>query len=123
MTMRYQQNPPQMSRDGVVFPALTLYSGHGVGLNAPDCEALHDVGPIPRGQYRIVAWHDSYEDKGPCVAQLEPVAPFDALGRSGFLIHGPRAGDQMDSSHGCIVADHTLRGDLRDTGDMDLLVV
>ena len=98
------------------------YSGNGPGLNNPDMEGTPDVGPIPRGLWQIAAWHDTYEDKGPCVAQLAPVAPFDALGRAGFLIHGDNAAMDQSASHGCIIASREIREALRASGDTQLEV-
>lgn len=118
----YRQSSPIMTHNGVILRAATLYSGHGSGLNNPAYESMANVGPIPAGLWRIVTWHDTWEDKGPIVAQLEPVG-FDPHDRSGFLIHGPHANDQMDSSHGCIVASRELREKMREIGDTDLSVV
>lgn len=100
----------------------TGYSGFGDGLNNGDMEAVPDVGPIPRGMWKIIRWDDVHGDKGPCVAVLEPVG-HDAHGRSDFLMHGMREGDQHDSSKGCICAGPTIRHVLRDSGDTDLEVV
>lgn len=97
------------------------YSGNGIGLNNPDMEATPDVGPIPRGGWAIVTWHDTYEDKGPCVAELQPVG-HDAHGRTGFLIHGDNAAMDNSASHGCIIANHDIRQKLRDSGDLKLEV-
>lgn len=103
---------------GVEF---TAYSGFGEGLNDPMMEAIPDVGTIPRGEWEVTAWHDHYEDKGPCVAQLSPVG-HDAHGRSGFLCHGDNALANHTASHGCIIAAHDARQAWRDSGDMNLMV-
>lgn len=99
----------------------TGYSGFGDGVNNPEMEADADVGPIPRGSWKIVAWHDDYEDKGPCVAQLSPVDQ-DAYGRSGFLIHGDNEAMDRTASHGCIILGPAIREKLRAGGQTQLEV-
>lgn len=111
-----------MSRDGQVMPHRTLYSGNGDGLNNPNMEAVHSIGPIPRGRWRIVQWDDHHGSLGPIVAILEPV-DHDAHGRSAFREHGDNPLENFTGSDGCIVADHDLRVAMRATGDMDLEVV
>lgn len=100
----------------------TGYSGHGIGLNNGAMEAVPDVGPIPRGLWKIIRWDDVHGDKGPCVAVLEPVG-HDAHGRSAFLIHGDSPAGNHTASKGCIISGPTIRHALRDGGDMDLEVV
>jgi hypothetical protein len=111
---------------GQIFQGTSLiavgYSGYGAGKNNPADEAIEDEGPIPAGQWRIVAWHDTYEDKGPQVAQLEPVG-HDARGRSGFLIHGDSSAHPGQASHGCIIANRPCRDQWRASGDTDITVV
>ena len=98
------------------------YSGNGAGLNNSAMEAVHDVGPIPRGQYQI---GDFFEDpqKGPIVAHLTPVPPFDALGRSGFMIHGDNQLLNHSASEGCIVAARFIREQISESEDTILEVV
>lgn len=122
MSFVYRQTAPIMLHDGVILRCLTLYSGHGSGLNNPAYEAMANVGPIPAGMWRIVQWFDTYEDKGPIVAQLEAVG-FDPHGRSGFLIHGDNAAANFSASHGCIIASHECRAAMRAIPDFALQVV
>lgn len=98
------------------------YSGHGVGLNNPDLEAMQNIGPIPRGQWLITRWDDHHAEKGPQVAVLSPVG-HDAHGRSCFLIHGDNPALNHTASHGCIVAARTIRDALRASGETALEVI
>lgn len=98
------------------------YSGHGAGLNNPAMESVPDVGPIPRGMWRIVRWDDHHADKGPIVAVLEPVG-HSAHGRTGFLIHGDNAEMNHTASHGCIIDSHDIRIALRASGETQLEVI
>lgn len=99
----------------------TGHSGHGPGLNNPDMEDVAGVGPIPRGQWRIVRWDDQHGALGPIVAILEPIG-HNAHNRSLLRIHGPSASHPLTDSDGCIVAEHDCRVEWRASGDMDLLV-
>ena len=115
----YSQTRGILARDGKLFG--TGYSGFGTGLNDPGSEAVPDVGPIPRGKWKIVRWDETHADKGPIVGVLEPVG-HDAHGRSGFLIHGDNQDMDHTASHGCIILSRVLREDMRRSGDEDLEV-
>lgn len=78
------------------------YSGHGPGVNNPDMQAVHNVGPIPQGGYAIEPPHAD-EQVGPVAMRLVPDAGNEMFGRGDFLIHGPHANDHQDSSEGCII--------------------
>ncbi len=117
----YNSLHPRLLRDGKPIVGAPLYSGYGPGLNNPAMEAVPDIGPIPAGEWQIMVWHDHYEDKGPCVAQLEPVG-HNAHGRTGFLIHGDNAAQNHTASHGCIIAGPSIRAAMREAGDTDLIV-
>jgi non-ribosomal peptide synthetase component E (peptide arylation enzyme) len=62
-------------------------------------QAVHNVGPIPQGEYDFGTPHDSNE-MGPYVTALIP-NDHNAFGRSGFYLHGDNS--YHDASHGCIV--------------------
>lgn len=97
------------------------YSGFGPGLDNPEMEAVHNVGPIPRGEWHIGHWDDHHAEKGPQVAVLSPVG-HDAHGRSAFLIHGDNQDANHTASHGCIIANRIIRNALRASGDTELVV-
>lgn len=99
----------------------TGYSGHGVGLDNPDKEDMQNIGPIPRGEWKVMRWDDHHGDKGPEVAVLEPVG-HDAHGRSAFLIHGDNSDANHTASHGCIIASRAIRDALRASGETELKV-
>jgi hypothetical protein len=116
----YRQSDGDITLDGQSIGA--GYSGHGIGFNNPAEEAVHGVGPIPRGQWQIAAWYDNYGPKGPTVARLSPVG-HDAHGRSGFLIHGDNSAMDHTASDGCIIASRDIRSRLRASGETLLEVV
>jgi hypothetical protein len=106
MPFIYQQSTGRFSRDGDLIGI--GYSGHGVGLNNPAMEAVHAVGPIPAGPWTIgPAASDGL--LGPVVMKLAPVAPFDALGRTLFRIHGDNDLMNHTASDGCIVLSASYR--------------
>lgn len=96
------------------------YSGRAEGLNNPDMESTHAVGPIPRGEWKLGPWHD-HVHLGPCVSQLTPVG-HDAHGRTEFFVHGDNAYGSHTASHGCIILGPAIRHAMRDSHD-DLLTV
>lgn len=82
------------------------YSGKkGLPRNNPDWEGLQDMGPIPRGRYLIAKARFSNKT-GPVALDLTPHG-HDALGRSGFQIHGDNK--LNDASSGCIILPRPVR--------------
>jgi hypothetical protein len=80
----------------------TCYAGQGDGLNNPDFEAVHDVGPLPEGKYKMTALINS-PHTGPNTIILEPEDITKMYGRSGFRIHGDNQEASFSASNGCIV--------------------
>lgn len=101
----YSQASGALGHNGCVLG--TGYAGHGSGLDNPAMEAVHSVGPLPRGRWRIGPWHD-HPHLGPCVAALTPLG-HDAHGRSAFFIHGDNRAANHTASDGCIVLAPTIR--------------
>lgn len=97
----------------------TSYSGFEEGRNNPAMEGVANVGPIPRGLYRIGPAY-THPHLGPVVMNLEPVG-HDALGRTLFRIHGNNKTN--DASHGCIITGRTLREKIDAGADRILRVV
>ena len=92
-----------------VFVAM-CWAGCGIGKNNPSMQEVHDIGPLPRGLYRVGPWEEMHPGLGPMVAHLEMVSG-ESFGRSGFYFHGP-ANDPAkygQESHGCVVVAHAGR--------------
>jgi hypothetical protein len=117
MPWNYSQSTGTLTRDSQ-FVA-TGYSGAGTGRNNPAEQAVPDIGPIPQGRYNIGLPFQSVK-QGPCVMRLTPVG-HNALGRSGFLIHGDNL--THDASTGCIVLSREIRDLIASSQDHDLEVV
>jgi hypothetical protein len=97
------------------------YSGAGEGLNAPEKEAVRNVGPIPAGEW-IIGEPFEHETCGPLSMRLTPRG-HAANGRSGFLIHGDNARGDKSASRGCIILSRELRQKIADSGIRELVVV
>lgn len=86
------------------------YAGHKTpdinGVNNPVAEQMKNIGPIPRGWWRIAGMRDGGH-LGPSVMPLVPFTETNTYDRSGFYIHGNGPSGTTEYSHGCIV---TLRG-------------
>ena len=101
------------------------YSGKGEGLNnvewenrLPDDDPAND-GPIPRGIWKIGPIGNS----GKFVMRMV-LSPVTYKGtRSAFLIHGPHADDNKDSSSGCIILERKYRDEIAASGIKILKVV
>lgn len=83
------------------------YAGKGVCKNSPADEAKANWGPIPRGLYAVEPAF-THPSLGPVSMRLLAYN-HNALGRSGFLIHGDNLKTLGDSSHGCIILPRASR--------------
>lgn len=119
MPWEYSQRTGQINWNGRLLAA--GYSGMGIGRNNPQMERVRDVGPIPRGRYRIGPSH-AHPGKGPVTMSLSPVG-HAAYGRTAFLIHGDSSQHPGAASHGCIVLPQDARRRIAASGDMTLEVV
>lgn len=84
---------------------------------------VHNVGPIPQGNYRICAPVDTLAH-GPWFLALEPDAANTMFGRSGFGIHGDEIahpGEEL-ASDGCIILPMFVRQLIWATNDHQLQV-
>jgi hypothetical protein len=86
-------------------------------------ESVHDVGPIPRGNWTIVGPPVNTAEHGPYVLMLQPDADTDTFGRSGFLMHGDSKESPGSASHGCVIMPRAVREQVWKSGDRDFEVV
>ena len=99
------------------------YSGAADGKNNPEMQEVHNVGPIPRGDWAINGPPVDSRDHGPYVLRLEPGPATETHGRSGFLMHGDSKIHPGTASHGCIILPRAVREHVWQSGDRDLEVV
>lgn len=116
---RFWQKQPGIVDGLLYFPG---YSGHREGKNNPAMQSIHDVGPIPVGQYLIGTFFDD-PTKGPIVAHLTPLPGTNTYGRTGFMIHGDSILHPGTASLGCIIQSRLARETCRDSADYGLEVV
>ena len=120
MSWEYSQSTGELSHNGMVITR--GYSGvQGFCQNNPFCEWISNYGPIPRGEWRIGAPHNT-KTHGPHVMALTPVGHF-GYGRSGFLIHGDKIKKPGTASQGCIILGPDIRQRISNSHDTTLFVV
>jgi hypothetical protein len=120
MTWRYSQSTGRLYHNGELVGV--GYSGLGSGKNRPEKEDVRDLGPIPRGHYRIGKPHDTF-DHGPHVMRLTPIG-HNARRKTGFLIHGDKKHGPLGiASTGCIVVDLNMRRQISGSNDDSLEVI
>lgn len=78
------------------------YSGAPAHKNVTASEGIKDIGPIPRGRWRMVSVFVQHSHLGRYAIRLDPVG-HDALGRSEFLIHADSITKPGCASRGCII--------------------
>jgi hypothetical protein len=96
------------------------YSGKAEGKNNPDKEKEKNIGPIPRGAYKIGKpkdWKGMHN-----VFDLTPDG-HDAHGRTQLLIHGDSKKNPGNASEGCIILSSEVRKKVADSGITKLRVV
>jgi hypothetical protein len=117
----YAQKTGELQQDGK--PVATGYSGAGAGKNNPDMERVHNVGPIPQGEWTIAGPPIDTTTHGPYVLTLKPEPDTQTFGRSGFLMHGDSKDAPGCASQGCVIMPRPVREQVWKSGDRDLEVV
>ncbi len=120
---QYSQGSGRLTHDGELLA--TGYSGHGNGLNNPLMQAVHNVGPIPRGVWLIGPQQDHTSLTGhhlPLSMRLTPAPETETFGRDGFLIHGDNASGDRSASQGCVILPRDVRNAIAAVPDATLLV-
>jgi len=117
----YAQKTGELQQDGK--PVATGYSGAGPGKNNPAMQTVHNVGPIPQGDWTIAGPPVKTAEHGPYVLTLKPSADTATFGRSGFLMHGDSKESPGCASQGCVVLPRLVREEVWQSGDRNLEVV
>jgi hypothetical protein len=88
----------------------TGYAGHGLGINNPALQSVHNTGPLPQGIYAINPPVNTTAH-GPYVMWLTPDRDNEMFGRSGFGIHADEIANpgKRLASTGCIVMSASAR--------------
>lgn len=103
VTLTYSQSTGNLFNEAGDFVALG-WAGNGDGKNNPEMEAVHNVGPLPKGKYVVGPWEARHGGLGPMVARLIQIEG-ETFGRDGFYIHGAALDPEKygQESKGCIV--------------------
>lgn len=107
------------SGDPVMAPRFIGYSGVKPYQNDPESQCFHDLGPIPRGLYKMTGVK---QEPTKFSIILTPNIANDMCGRANFLIHGDSASHGGWASQGCIVLKLAERELMWNSGDTDLEV-
>jgi hypothetical protein len=98
------------------------YSGAREGKNNPALQGIHNVGPIPRGDY-VLGKPQTTITHGPFVLPLLAMATNNMFGRYGFLIHGDSVIEPGTASEGCIILPRDVRENIWNSPDHLLTVI
>jgi hypothetical protein len=98
----------------------TGYSGQPEAKNDPAREREKNLGPIPKGRWRIALPGFTHAKKGPVCLRLTPLPGTVTYGRDGFLIHGDSKAAPGTASHGCLIFDRKTRERIAASGDNEL---
>lgn len=119
--MIYEQKTGRFCRDNGKLLGVG-YSGHGEGKNNPTLQHVHNVGPIPCGDYTIGPPRNS-KKRGPYVLPLMPDPTNEMFERSAFLIHGDSIKTPGTASEGCIILSRKVREAIWASEDKRLKVI
>ena len=114
--MKYDQKTGELHTDKGLFLGKG-YSGHGVGKNNPEMESVKNVGPTPKGIYKMGTPFDS-DHTGPYSIPLIPDPSNNMYGRSAFLMHGDDKEHPGEASHGCQIFPRSVRQLAYATGEL-----
>jgi len=120
MSWTYHQSTGVLEHNGQ--PVATGYSGAPGSVNNPDQEAVHNVGPIPRGAYTIGPLEAHHGHLGPNVLHLTPFG-HQAHGRTRIYIHGDNSLGNRSASEGCVILPPAVRTSIGNSRDNTLEVV
>ncbi len=115
----YVQKTGQLLAEGGILVG-TGYAGTGEGRDNHAMQAVHDVGPLPCGEYTIGAGY-THPKLGPVTMNLTPDPSNEMFGRDVFRIHGDNP--EHDASEGCIVQGPSVRQRVNTSTDKRLRVV
>ena len=82
---------------------------HPEGKNNPAMQQVHDIGPIPCGEYEVHGPPFDDPHMGKYVLRLLPREGTNTFGRSGFCLHGDKIGAPGCASDGCPIQAHDVR--------------
>lgn len=82
--------------------AFTCYAGNGEGLNNPEMQNVHGVGPLPCGLYTLGAPYNNPKT-GIYTLALIPDPGNTMFDRADFRYHGDNGKGNHSASEGCIV--------------------
>jgi hypothetical protein len=117
----YESSTGRLYKEGGELVA-TGYAGHGEGLNNPQLQDTHNVGPLPEGFYSIGPAHTS-QRTGPVTMNLDPDPGNGMYGREDFRIHGDNPKGDHSASDGCMVFGRAARETIDQEPDRRLQVV
>eukprot|EP00035_Acanthoeca_spectabilis_P005371 m.112947 g.112947 ORF g.112947 m.112947 type:complete len:144 (+) comp12994_c0_seq1:851-1282(+) len=120
---RYSQRSGELtSSDARLSRPVTGYAGHGEGVNNPAMEHMTDIGPLPKGRYKVTAIYRTHDDRraagfsknlGPVVVHLEPQGGTETHNRGHFRVHGDNSRGDRSASNGCIIMPRAVREKFR----------
>jgi RHS repeat-associated protein len=111
---------------GNVTNVATGYAGIGTGVNNPALQNVASTGPLPQGSYTVGPQQTNVTSDGhrlPASMRLIPDTSNQMFNRAGFLIHGPHANDQHNSSNGCPIFPRQVRDQIGNSNDTCFRVV
>ncbi|PLZ00607.1 DUF2778 domain-containing protein [Burkholderia sp. WAC0059] len=120
MPWTYHQSSARLLHNGVYVDS--GYSGHGIGRDNPTMQSVPNIGPIPRGTYRIGAPF-THPHAGEYSMRLTPVNGTNTFGRDGFMIHGDSIKHPGQASNGCVIEVPLTRHKIWSSGDHILEVI
>jgi hypothetical protein len=117
---KWDQSAGELTRDGKLYGK--GYAGNQYGVNNPKADGVQNIGPLPKGCYKMTELRLTGASTGPYTIVLQQVSG-DSHGRSAFRIHGDNSKGNRSASHGCIILPPLIRRQIWESGDRELEVV
>jgi len=87
------------------------------GTNNPAMQQVHNIGPIPCGEWEVHGPPFDDPRLGKYVMRLVPREGTNTFGRSGFCLHGDSIEHPGRASEGCPVQNRVVRVQVWESGD------
>lgn len=93
------------------------------GVNNPDMQNVHDIGPLPEGVYTFGKPIEVHPKLGKFCIPLISDKNNQMFGRSAFYMHGDKASVIRAASEGCIIMLNAIRRACAASPDQQIRVV
>jgi len=118
----YKQSAGQLYHNDKLIGSGYSGSKNQNGYNNSILQDKHNIGPIPKGNWKFVSAPYNSIHTGNYTLDIESEGNTNTFGRSGFKMHGDSLDNPGYASEGCIIMPYDVRVIVYKSKDLSLLV-